>query len=29
MQEDRERLTIWNVEPEIISLANLDKWYLG
>jgi hypothetical protein len=29
MQEDKERLTIWNVEPELISLANLDKWYLG
>ena len=29
MQEDRDRLTIWNVEPELISLANLDKWYLG
>ena len=29
MQDDKERLTIWNVEPELISLANLDKWYLG
>ena len=29
MQEDKERLTVWNVEPELISLANLDKWYLG
>jgi hypothetical protein len=29
MQEDKDRLTIWNVEPELISLANLDKWYLG
>ena len=29
MHEDKERLTIWNVEPELISLANLDKWYLG
>jgi hypothetical protein len=29
MQEDKDRLTLWNVEPELISLANLDKWYLG
>jgi hypothetical protein len=29
MQEDKDRLTLWNVDPELISHDNLDKWYLG
>lgn len=28
MQQDKERLTNWSAETEL-SLANLDKWYLG